>query len=344
MDSDIDNFRAALEWSLSGDKERAETGLQLASSLWWFWYLRGHREEGQWLEKALEASQGSTDLVRRANSLARLAWVRFFDEMHANEGLALGYMLGPEGRESVALALLGKGAWAMYQADYAKAILLAEDGLKHFREIGNRWGVCEALTWKGLSLIYQGDHEKAVAPLQESLVLARQAQDGNEIGFALWQLGKAAMARGDYSQAITSMKESLALYRELKLPGGVAFLLGDLGKASLGQGDYQQADSYYREALAIYWDWGSHRYIAQGLEQLADVATLDQQLTRAARLLGAAEAIRQSSGAALFPFQVEAYKHSLDVLRSKLDEATLSASWTEGQNMNIKQAVEYALG
>ena len=344
LDADIDNFRAALEWSLNGDTERAETGLQLASSLWWFWYQRSNREEGQWLEKTLGASQSSTDRVRRANALVRLAWVRFFDEMSANEGLALGQTLGPEGRESVALALLGKGAWAMYQADYGQAISLAERGLQLFREIENRWGICEALTWIGLSLIFQGDPQKAIGPLQESLALAQKARDGNEIGFALWQLGKAAMARGDYSQATTAMKESLALYRELKLSGGVAFLLGDLGKASLGQGNYQQAASYYREALTIYWDWGNKRYIAQGLEPLADVAMVCQQYKHAARLLGAAEAIRQSSGADLFPFQTEDYKRSLDFLRSKLDESTLSTRWAEGQIMNVKQAVEYALG
>lgn len=343
LDAEIDNFRTALEWSLNGDEKRTERGLQMASSLWWFWYQRSYRDESQWLKKTLEASQNSTDLVRRANALVRLAWVRFFDEMPANEGLAIGQTLGSEGRESVALALLGKGAWAVYQADYAQAISLVEESLQLFRKIGNRWGICEALTWMGLSLIFQGDHQKAIAPLQESLALAQQTQDGNEIGFALWQLGRAAMARGDYSQATTFMKESLALYRELKLFGGVTFLLGDLGRASLGQGNYQQAAFHYREALTIYWDLGSKRYIAQGLEQLADVAMMCQQYTRAARLLGAAEAIRQSIGAALFPFQREDYQRSLDVLRSQLDETALATHWAEGQTMNTKQAVEYAL-
>jgi predicted ATPase/DNA-binding SARP family transcriptional activator len=343
LEVELANFRTALEWSLECGERGAELGLQMASSLWWFWFLQYHQEDGRWLEKTLEASRSSTDLVRRANALARLGWVRFFDEVHANEGLALGQTLGPAGRESMALALLGKGAWAVYQADYARAISLAEESSKLFREIGNRWGTCEALTWMGMSLIYHGDHQQAIFPLEESLKLARQAKDANEIGFALWQLGKAAMGQKEYTRATVLMEESLVLYKELKLYVAITFLLGDLGKASLSQKDYQKATSHYREALTIHWDRGNKRFIAEYLERLADVAIMLQQSERAARLLGAAEALRQSSSADLFPYQLQDYEHGLELLRSQFDETALTTHWAEGRAMDMKQAVEYAL-
>jgi predicted ATPase/DNA-binding SARP family transcriptional activator len=343
LEAELDNFRTALEWSLEGGERDAQLGLKMASSLWWFWFLRNHHEESRWLEKTLDASRNSTDLVTRANALVRLAWVRFFDEAHADEGLTLGRTLGPAGRESVALALLGKGAWAMYQADYARAKSLAEESSKLFREIRNRWGLCEALTWMGLSLIFHGEYRQAISPLEESLTLARQANDGDEIGFALWQLGKAAMGQKEYARATVLMEESLALYKELKLYVGITFLLGDLGKVSLAQNDYQQAASHYREALTIHWDRGNKRFIAEDLERLADVAIMLQQSERAARLLGAAEALRQSTGADLFPYQLEDYEGDLEILRSQLDETALRIHWVEGRAMDVKQAVEYAL-
>jgi predicted ATPase/DNA-binding SARP family transcriptional activator len=343
LEAELDNFRTALEWSLEGGERGAQLGLQMASSLWWFWFLRNHHEESRWLEKTLEVSRNSTDLVTRANALVRLAWVRFFDESHADEGLTLGRTLGPAGRESVALALLGKGAWAMYQADYARAKSLAEESSKLFREIRNRWGLCEALTWMGLSLIFHGEYRQAISPLEESLTLARQANDGDEIGFALWQLGKAAMGQKEYARATVLMEESLALYKELKLYVGITFLLGDLGKVSLAQNDYQRAASHYREALTIHWDRGNKRFIAEDLERLADVAIMLQQSERAARLLGAAEALRQSTGADLFPYQLEDYERDLEILRSQLDETALRIHWVEGRAMDVKQAVEYAL-
>src|SRR5512143_490529 len=116
------------------------------------------------------------------------------------------------------------------------------------------------------------------------------------------------------------MEEGLAQYKEAKLQGGFTFVLGDLGKAALAQRDYQQATSYYKEALTIYWEWGNGRFIAGSLEDLANVAVMRQQPERAARLLGAAEALRQSSGNALFPFQIADYEHTLKLLRSQLDE------------------------
>jgi len=343
LEMELDNFRAALAWSLERGEEGVELGLELASSLWWFWFQRTSHEEGRWLEKALMASQASVDLVRRAIALARLSVVRFFDETASEEALALAQRLGPAGRETMALALMYKGAWAVYQADHTQAKLLAEESVRLFRELEDRWGMCEALTWLGMSLINKGDHELAINPLEESLALARQARDGNEIGFALWQLGRAAMARGDYSQATNFMSESLAVYKELKLYGGVTFLLGDLGKAALKQGDYQQAVSHYKEALTIYWDWGIGRRIAEGLEQLV-TAVMHQQVNQSVRLLGTAEALRQSCDAPLFPYQLSDYERCVKSLRSQLDEATFTTCWVEGRAMTVKQAVEYALG
>ena len=344
LEVELDNLRAALAWSLESGERGLGAGLPMASNLWWFWFVRGYLEEGKWLERALTASQTSADPVIRAKALARLGWLRFFDEAYADEGLALGQTLGPAGRESAALALWKKGAWAFYQADYAQGKLLEEESLKLFRELGHRWGMCETLTWLGMALINLGDPQQAVAFLEESLALARQAQDGNEIAFALWQLGQAAMAQTDYVRATTFMAESLALFKELKFYyGGVTFVLGDLGKAALKQADYPQAVSYYKEALTIYWEWGDARHIAEGIERLADAAVMNQQPEHAARLLGAAEALRQASHAARFPYQIADYEHTLESLHQQCDEATLKIRWAEGQAMTAKQAVAYAL-
>jgi tetratricopeptide (TPR) repeat protein len=343
LEVELDNIRAALEWSLEGAEKGAEMGLRMASHLWWFWFMRGYPDGGEWLEKTLLASQASTDLVTRATALSRLGWVRFFDDAHADEGLRLGQTLGPAGRESVALALLGKGAWAFYQADYARAKSLLEESLGLFREIGYRFGICEAQTWLGMALINLGDYQQAKARLAESLALARKARDGNEIGFAVWQLGRAAMFQGDYAQAATLMQEGVATYRGIKQLGGVTFLLDDLGKAALLEGDYQQAVSYFKESLSMYWKSGYERKIAFGLEQLASVAVADRQPEQAARLLGAAQALREASGAAMHPYQLAEYERSLESLRSQLDEATFAAQWTAGRAMTMEQAVVYAL-
>ena len=343
LELELDNFRTALEWSLEKGEKGTEAGLQLASSLWWFSFMRHFQDQGRLLKQALSVSNASTDPVKRARALVRLAWVNFYDAVASDEGLALARSLGAAGRESVAFALLGKAAWSIYQADYASGKLLAEKSLKLYRELGEQWGMCETLTWLGLGLLNKGDYQQAIAPLEEGLALARQTQDPNEIAFALWQLGRAAMPRKDYAQATRFMTESLAIYKELKVYGGVTFLLNDLGKAALEEGDDQRAIFHYKEFLALAWNWGYDRRIAEGLEQLAS-ALMYQQPEYAARLLGSAEALRQSSNSEMFPYQKADYDHTLEFLRSHLDETIFAKRWAEGQAMNVKQVIEDALG
>jgi predicted ATPase/class 3 adenylate cyclase len=170
LELELDNFRAALEWSLEAGETGAEAGLELASSLWWFSFMRTFQDQGRLLEQALRASNISTDPLKRANALVRLAWVNFYDETAGDEGLALARSLGSTGRESLALALFGRAAWLVYQNDNAGGIALFEEGLILFRELGNLWGICETLTWLGIAFINMGDHEQAIAPLEESRI------------------------------------------------------------------------------------------------------------------------------------------------------------------------------
>jgi predicted ATPase len=44
LESEHDNHRAALSWSLEGGD--SEMALRLVANLWWFWYKRGHLSEG----------------------------------------------------------------------------------------------------------------------------------------------------------------------------------------------------------------------------------------------------------------------------------------------------------
>jgi len=185
--------------------------------------------------------------------------------------------------------------------------------------------------------------------LEESLKLARQARDCNEIGFALWNLGRVAMAQEDYGKATALFEESMAKYKEIKDYSGITFLLRDLGIAAIRTGDTQKATSLYKEAFALFWELGYSGKsfegdIAIGLEQLAHTAVEYQQPKRAARLAGAAEALRESSGAArMLPVEHPDFESCLEALRHQLDEATLAALWAEGRAMTSKQAVAYAL-
>jgi hypothetical protein len=67
---------------------------------------------------------------------------------------------------------------------------------------------------------------------------------------------------------------------------------------------------------------------------------------RAARLWGAAEALREREGLSLSKFDRanSGYERDLALVRSALDEATFDAAWAEGRAMSFEQAVGYLLG
>ncbi len=337
------NLRAALGWSLESAAAGPEAGLRMADNLWWFWSMRGYyEEEEKWLKKTLtlSASQTSADLVTRAKALAKLGFCEC-NQVRLEEALALGRSLGPAGSESVALALWGLGAATYYTADYARAKSLEEQSLQLFRELRHRWGICESLAWLGKTMTELGDYQQATVLLEESLELARKARDGNEIGNVLCNLGLVALARGNYDQATTLFKESQASYHEIKAFFTFADLL--LGDAAFQKGDVRLAEFHYKEGLALYWERGIAYFIARGLERLAHVAAVRKQPERAARLLGAAEALRESRGIGIYPYERQEYESHLESLRLQLDQVTWTALWAEGRAMTLEVAVAFAL-
>src|SRR5690606_40623926 len=54
LEAELENLRAALTYFLA-HPQGAEAGLRFAGSLWRFWEIRGHIQEGRaWLDRALQ--------------------------------------------------------------------------------------------------------------------------------------------------------------------------------------------------------------------------------------------------------------------------------------------------
>ena len=89
---------------------------------------------------------------------------------------------------------------------------------------------------------------------------------------------------------------------------------------------------------------GQRGAIAHQLESLAFVALERRQSSRAARLLGAAEALREASGAVHMAMERSEYEQIVISLRAQLPAPELAAAWAAGRAMAMDEAVDYALG
>lgn len=83
--------------------------------------------------------------------------------------------------------------------------------------------------------------------------------------------------------------------------------------------------------------------IAQTLESIAGLAGALGETQGAARLWGAADALRDAVGVPWLPLERRIHEPYLDAIRSRSEEAVWIEAWEEGRAMTLEEAVSYAL-
>jgi tetratricopeptide (TPR) repeat protein len=274
LDSEHDNFRAALRWA--EESGEAETGLRLVGALGRFWFAHGHLSEGRnYLESALIYAHGQGSHLRaRALYLAgRLAMIQGDYETARSryeQGLALFNELGD--KQGSASVLNDLGNVLSLQGDYAGRQTLQEESLALFREIGDRSGIASALLQLGGVRLVQGDYATARSYVEESLQMLRQLGDLRGIAMSLFFLANADLDEGLYASACARYDEGLKLFRELGDKWTAAALLVNMGKAVSEQGDYVSAEAIFEESRETFQNLGARRGLAESLAGLASVA------------------------------------------------------------------------
>jgi len=299
LEAEHDNLRAALRSSLESGS--GETALRLSSTLWSFWLAHGYLGEGRrWLEEAL-AKGGSAPATVRAKALNGAGVLAHYqgDYAHADalctESLALARRTGDE--RGVANALSGLALTARKRGDYPTAQSKCEEALGIFRRLGDRQGVARALGRLGLVVFFAGDDERFRVLARESLAAFRELEDVEGIALSLSHLGLAALSQGDPARAQPLLEESLAICRELGDRRTIAKVVYFLGDAASGRRDHAAARTLYEESLSMSVELGDRWLSAISIEGLARIALGTGQPEAAARLLGAADALRDTIGA-----------------------------------------------
>jgi len=345
LETEHDNLRAALLWSLESGE--AELGLRLGAALLWFWSARGHWSEGaRWLEEAL-ARGGAAKPATRAGALSSLGVVlgRQSDfgraEACHEEALALYEVLGDQGRVAESLAHLG---WmAEFRGDAARATTLFEKSLRAARESGNLRPIPSALNGLAYIAFESEALERAQRLWGKALALNREQGNTLEVATVLNSMGYTELARGNQERATELLEESLPLNRELGDKHGVAHCLMALGIAATLQGEPERAKALLKEGLAIAVELGSKADIAEILEGLAAATGTLGEHVRAARLWGIAGALREAIDVPWWTAERLLHEPQLVAARSRTDEASWETAFAEGRNMSLEEAVEYAL-
>src|SRR5205807_4962066 len=104
-------------------------------------------------------------------------------------------------------------------------------------------------------------------------------------------------------------------------------------------GDDARSQSLYEEGIAVARKTGNRQTVAFGLEGLARVVAVQGELAWAARLWGAAETLRETSGAPIPAVERPAYESRVTAARAQLGEKPFAAACAEGRMMTPEQAL-----
>lgn len=134
----------------------------------------------------------------------------------------------------------------------------------------------------------------------------------------------------------------MEIRRRLGDCGGLAHTETFLGRIAVAMDNLPEAVSHYHEALALRQQTGETEGMIAPLEGLAAVASASGDPRRAARLLGAASALRTRLGAPLPPTDSRFYDHILGAVRRQLSPPSFAREWQSGESLPLERVVAEA--
>jgi predicted ATPase len=343
LEREHDNVRAALDWLT--EHGHAESSLQLAAGMAWFWEARGYAAEGRARLAGLLASPGAHTSARATAflRLASLAWAQGdyrAHRQHTAESLVLAQEL--EDQPTIAFAMSGLGQAAVHEGLWEEGRVLLEESLARYSVLGDQWGIALARQRMAGIAWQQGEYDAADRLFAESLAERRRLGDRSGVGHVLSNMGWMNLFRGDLAAARSLQEQSLAIRRELSERREIAVSLTALGRVAFAEGDSPAARALYCESLPVHHALGNQWGMALALEGLV-WATAEAEPAAAVRLAGAAAALRDVIGRTMPPVEQTGYAQLLAGLRASLGEPAFAAEFTIGEAMSPEQARAEAL-
>jgi predicted ATPase/class 3 adenylate cyclase len=344
---DLDNLRAALGWSLRQDGSPA-LGLKLVGHTNWLWReLNLLQERRRWLELAATFINENTQLAVEARIHLALGWGAYFgDRSRLPHNLRAIALLRQPGGEPHLLgqALAQAGQSSSRYRDVGEAKCYLDEAYAILQRCGRTKPLANVLLYMATSRKHAGDVQGASTFVEEALGLSEALGDVWTSCACLAQRASIAFEAGELDTAIvhagaaveTCHREGNLRSQFVALQWLAGFLLLD-GRSDPGY-------LWAQEAFELSRTLGNVN-LPDSLDQLALIAALRSDATRAARLAGYADAYAER-------YEITRYGIAL-AIRCKLLERLYAdvtreecqalmaegAAWSEQEAVAVAQAV-----
>ena len=343
LDEENDNIRAALAWSF--ESRQVELGLRLAGALVRFWSTRGLMREGRGrLADALDAAGGSVApaSLAKAYFAAGFAAVGQGDFLQARTDFELSLeharKAADEKAEGSALAQL---AWLAMASGDDRARELAESSAELAEHAGDKLTASGAVTTLADLAVADGKGEEAIQLYERGLGLRRALGDQRLVANSLVGLGRAQMLQGDYPRATALLEEALTLARRVKDTWVASVALGNLARVLLcADGDRGRAGVLLAEGMRLARDRNDRRLTAEWAQALAAARALEGRPGEAGRLSACADALRETTGAELYPAETMIQDLFLAPIRA---DAGFSAALETARGLSADELIALAV-
>jgi hypothetical protein len=342
LDADIDNVNVALGWAVR--QATAEPALAMCEALGTYWLTRVRYQEAVgWIDRALQLPSADPHSAARIRALFFKAWAL--------------WPLGRGTERSAVMAEAETGARAI--ADPALLAQVLQARAAHESSHGGDWDVAEALAEEAHDWARAGGDEwwGAMAAQAQTLVAEDAAELRRRVDRAASLLGEVgnvfflanmlasaaytALCHGGDLEAREFARRAIPLVRGLDNPYLWMLLRGNDALAALFTGAIDHAREAFSEELAICRELVVRPFASEGLAGLAAIATVQDDLDRAARLYGAAGSHRYGQP----EDRVTARLHTsfFEPARTRHGVDAWDQAIAEGAALGFEEAIAYAL-
>jgi DNA-binding CsgD family transcriptional regulator len=233
-------------------------------------------------------------------------------------------------------SVAGQSLALAYRGEAAAARAAAEATLERGAKLSERYAAFGHAV-VGFAALAAGDraaaHEAREAASQHMTVVS-----GSTALFGRIWNAEAALADGDLAAAGRWADDAV----ETTTGWWMTMALTVRARVAIAAGEPDQAEREAHDALTCAAGIKAYLLIPNVLECLAALAGETGSHREAARLFGAAHAIRLRIGAVRFKIYDADYDASVAALRNAMDERDFDAAWAEGAALSTEEAIAYA--
>ncbi len=357
LDADVENLGLALEWGLEAAPWAA---VRMAAALLPYWAVRvASQDNDARIITAIEIARAWTlgqPSVDRADAALAATLLGTAAQVWATSGrapAAFGWAsdaveLGEASGDADALlyALGGLGIWTVFSGragpggvDVRPIFERAAD----LAETTHNWPILALAAGFGGTSLSAFDLEAGAALLQRGVEGARKSNSPHAVGTVSMAQGRMLGRLGRTDEAVASFEIAIQRFMELGDERMVLACRSDMAHALRRGGRLDEALKLYGECVGRWSHLGHRGAVAHILENIAFIATDRGRALPAARILGAAAAIREAADARMAFDEEPEFAGYVGRLREALGAAAMDEAWAAGGRLPQADAVREAI-